>query len=201
MHYKCELENRFAKAMKLLDKKQCRELYELGEEHAQFDTIRVYFAYLLDREDITIQDVYEYQRRYRLPHNSFLLNVETAAKITAKLFLHYIQEIKMPDPSLGLALGEFYIAGTDYIYNMSEWIQKLSINERVQIIGEPKNPYDKKAVKVLTMEGEKLGYIPRARNAFPFYMIENGENLIGQIKRLEWTEEKFHIKVLLYAER
>lgn len=41
------------------------------------------------------------------------------------------------------------------------------------------NPYDAKALKIITSTGIKIGYVPRALNIFPYEMIDNGEKLIG----------------------
>jgi hypothetical protein len=40
-------------------------------------------------------------------------------------------------------------------------IRRCSVGQRVQIVHEPDNPYDKKALAVVTEDGETLGYIAR----------------------------------------
>lgn len=42
-----------------------------------------------------------------------------------------------------------------------ERTQGLILGERLLLMREPANPYDKNAVAVMTTDGQKLGYIPR----------------------------------------
>ncbi|MEA3521881.1 MAG: HIRAN domain-containing protein, partial [Campylobacterota bacterium] len=90
-------------------------------------------------------------------------------------------------------MGIFYIAGTQHVSNMSELFPTLKINDTVKLIREKENPYDAKAVKVITGNGEKLGYIPRNFNHFPAFMMDNEEILLGEIRKLQWEQERFSI--------
>ncbi len=119
----------------------------------------------------------------------------------AKLFVHYLQEIVLPDASLGIYMGEFYVTGTNFIENMSELIQSMKINDRVRIVAEANNPHDFRAVKVLTKDKVKIGYIPKNKNHFPSAMLQNGEKLFGQIKKVQWEQDEFIIKIMLFCKK
>ena len=198
IYYKTELQNEFKVLFELLTKKQCQKLIKKGSKHKEYPSIIQHFNQKLKEETLCIKDLKTYQDLYKLPSDTFLINLDIASETAAKLFIHYLQEIITPDRSLGICMGEFYITGTQYINDMSELIQELNINDQVQVVSEPKNPYDHKAVKVLTKDNVKLGYIPKSLNNFPSYMLENDEKLFGLIKRAQWREENFSIKVMLY---
>jgi hypothetical protein len=46
--------------------------------------------------------------------------------------------------------------------NYQRAIGRCSTGDAVQIVHEPDNPYDDCALAVVTMDGETIGYIPRA---------------------------------------
>jgi len=98
---------------------------------------------------------------HKLANQNLLLDQKKLVKVVTKLFLYYLKEIKLPNSSLGLCVGEFYLAGTQFIDNMGELIQSLNINDKVSLVHEKNNPYDKRAVKVQTTDNIKLGYIAR----------------------------------------
>ncbi|KAK9832021.1 hypothetical protein WJX84_009544 [Apatococcus fuscideae] len=45
------------------------------------------------------------------------------------------------------------------------WISKLEAEQPVEFRHEPDNPYDSNAVKILTLGGTHLGYVPRTETA------------------------------------
>ncbi len=196
-----DLNQEFSKLYKYLTKEQRNALIEQGSKHNEYSSIVGHFKHALEESEISIDDIVRYQSEVRIDNNAFLLNIDSAANCAAALFIHYVQEIMAPDSSLGIYMGMFYIAGTQYRNDISEVMQTLKINEKVQIVHEPKNPYDKKAIKVLSQKGEKLGYIPKFMNYFPYSMIDDGQQLIGQIKKLQWAQDEYKIKVMLYCQK
>jgi hypothetical protein len=180
--------------LKLLTK-----LAKKGVTHKEHKSMQKYFLAQIKNGDITESSVHSFMELYKLPNKSLLLTRKQLAQTVAELFYFYLKEIKLPDSSLGICLGEFYIAGTQYANNISELIQSLELNERVVLVLEEDNPYDAKAVKVSTSTNNKLGYIAKRLNHVPSYMLKNGENLFGVIKKLEWKNGSFDIKIMLYC--
>lgn len=196
-----DLNQQFSKLTKYLTKDQRSALKDQGCNHNEYSSIVEHFKHSLEESAISIEDIVRYQSEVRIDNNAFLLNTDSAANCAAALFIHYVQEVMTPDSSLGIYMGMFYIAGAQHISDMSEKIQLLKINDRVEVIHEPLNPYDSKALKIIASSGVKIGYIPKALNLFPYQMINNGENLIGQIKKLVWAENRYSIKVMLYCQK
>lgn len=196
-----DLNQEFSKLYKYLTKDQRDALIEQGSSHNEYSSIVGHFKHALEESDICIDDIVRYQSEVRIDNNVFLLNIDSAANCAAELFIHYLQDIMTPDSSIGIYMGMFYIAGTQHISDISEKIQLFNLNDRVEVIHESLNPYDPKALKIMTSTGIKIGYIPRALNIFPYEMINNGEKLIGQIKKLVWKENSYSIKVMLYCQK
>ena len=59
---------------------------------------------------------------------------------------------------------------------------ELHEGDRVQLILEPKNKYDAKAILVKNEAGHKLGYIPRVKNEVLYHLMDAGKYLFGIIK-------------------
>ncbi len=73
----------------------------------------------------------------------------------------------------------------------------LAVGDRLTLAREPDNPYDRRAVRI-DWRGEKLGYVPRARNAAIARRLDAGEPLSCRIGRLNpaadpWARLEFAI--------
>jgi hypothetical protein len=72
-----------------------------------------------------------------------------------------------------IRLEQYHIAGFQYHQGVrSEVFARLRRGEPLVLAREPDNPYDGKAVAVLTRHGEKLGYVPRSVNGIPASLID-----------------------------
>ena len=147
------------------------------------------FAFQIKKQNLNAKDVMDYINAYQLKEQKISLGPRALAKQCVGLFLYHLKEIILPDPEMGTQIGFFYIAGTAHVSNIEEFFESLQINETVSIVREENNPFDKRAIKVTTESGQKLGYIPKIHNHFPSQMIDNGSKLVGQVKKLRWKEE------------
>ena len=198
-HY--SLEESFKILHQDLDKELLYQLLKQGKKHKNYMDLVYYFKKEYKEERITLDTIDAFTTLYRLSTDTLYLHPKKIAKQVTKLFLYYLKNIKLPDMQLGVPMGEFYIAGTNYISDISEVMQKLQINERVKIISEKKNPYDKNAVKIISETDVKLGYLPKRFNNFPAYMLEYKVELFGIIKKLQWDVNSYNIKVILYIKQ
>lgn len=66
------------------------------------------------------------------------------------------------------------IAGTRYCDNQDVF-KKLEKNDPLLLKREADNKYDSNAIKVLTMDGEKLGYIPKRDNDIFCRLMDAGK--------------------------
>lgn len=66
------------------------------------------------------------------------------------------------------------IAGTRYVNNQNVF-KRLEKNVPLLLEREADNEYDSNAIKVLTMDGEKLGYIPKRDNDIFCRLMDAGK--------------------------
>lgn len=72
-------------------------------------------------------------------------------------------------------IDETYIAGCSYVnLNSDEYQTRFFENKPLNLVLEPENQYDKKAVRIEDSEHVKLGYIPRAVNDIPYRLLYGG---------------------------
>ena len=68
------------------------------------------------------------------------------------------------------------IAGTRYVNNQDVF-KRLEKNDPLLLEREADNKYDSNAIKVLTTDGEKLGYIPKRDNCIFSRLMDAGKIL------------------------
>ena len=56
---------------------------------------------------------------------------------------------------------KFYIAGVQHRPGAAKAIKDLKPGDDLNLVPEPENKYDPNAVKIETLEGEFLGYVPK----------------------------------------
>ena len=72
------------------------------------------------------------------------------------------------------------IAGTRYVDNQDVF-KRLEKNEPLLLEREADNEYDSNAIKVLTMDGKKLGYIPKRDNDIFCRLMDAGKILHARV--------------------
>lgn len=72
------------------------------------------------------------------------------------------------------------ITGTRYVDNQDVF-KRLEKNDPLLLEREADNKYDSNAVKVLTIDGEKLGYIPKRDNCIFSRLMDAGKILHARV--------------------
>ena len=72
------------------------------------------------------------------------------------------------------------IAGTRYVNNQDVF-KRLEKNDPLILEREADNKYDSNAIKVLTIDGEKLGYIPKRDNCIFSRLMDAGKILHARV--------------------
>lgn len=69
-------------------------------------------------------------------------------------------------------MAEFYIKAAGVTFDgRQEIIKKLKIGDKLRFQPEPTNPYDYHAVRIISEDGESIGYVPKERNEQIFQNI------------------------------
>lgn len=72
------------------------------------------------------------------------------------------------------------IAGTRYVDNQDVF-KRLEKNDPLLLEREADNKYDSNAIKVLTIDGKKLGYIPKSDNSIYARLMDSGKILNARV--------------------
>lgn len=92
------------------------------------------------------------------------------------------------------------VAGFQYHRGESIWAD-LRVGEGVNLVREPDNPFDPRAVRV-DWQGFKLGYVPRIDNAAICHLLDNGQVVTAEIVALRESDnpwDRIEFAVLLAA--
>ena len=81
------------------------------------------------------------------------------------------------------------INGAMHVESIHDRAANLQEGDRVQLILEPQNKYDEKAILVKNEKGQKLGYIPRVKNEVLYHLMDAGKYLFGIISSGEIGED------------
>ena len=72
-----------------------------------------------------------------------------------------------------MVVGTRFYGGADII------LRELNPGEKVSLVREPENPYDKRAIMVIDEDGRKVGYVPRHQNAILSSLMDAGKYIYG----------------------
>ena len=109
------------------------------------------------------------------------------------------QELHERGAERELLIQESPVAGFRYHDGESVW-SRLSAGDSIELLREPANPYDRRAVAVYWGES-KLGYVPRAANTACSQMLDRGERFTARIKRLRESPDPWKRVELSIAAR
>jgi hypothetical protein len=88
----------------------------------------------------------------------------------------------VPQVTARILLQSLPLAGFRYHEGKEIW-DELKVGDSLQLVREPDNPHDQKAVRV-DWHGHVLGYVPRAENSAVARQMDMGEKLEARIVKL-----------------
>jgi len=187
--------------LSISQKKALKNRPETFKEALQerFDEVVHTFEYDELRQVAFLEEMRDYKEHFLIEEESFYFSPKERAKCLVRLFLHYTTTRIEPDKQLGIALCEVHLAGTAYVKGIEEITQKMINGQRIVLQWEKENPYDKYAIKAITQEGQKLGYIPREKNRDFIYLLEQEYELFAVLKRVVWAKDRLDIKLIVYV--
>ena len=95
-------------------------------------------------------------------------------------------------------LFDTYVAGTTHIEGIEELAEHFNVEDRLEFFREPDNPYDSKAIVIKTVNGVKVGYVPKADNLIFSRLMDAGKLLFGKISGKEIKGKWVKIDIKLY---
>lgn len=108
-------------------------------------------------------------------------------------------ELAVPKPfEKDIFLFDTHIAGTSYIDGIEELEAHLNEDDKLDFFREPDNKYDKRAIVIKTIDGVKIGYVPRYDNAIFSRLMDAGKLLFGRISSKEGSGRWVRINIKVY---
>ena len=108
-------------------------------------------------------------------------------------------DIVIPQPfERDIFLFDTYVAGTTHIEGIEELEPHLKIEDKLEFFREPDNPYDNQAIVVKTVDGVKIGYIPKQDNVIFARLMDAGKLLFGRITEKEKKGKWVRIEMKIY---
>ena len=93
---------------------------------------------------------------------------------------------------------ECIIAGTTFIKNINEIDQKLEEGQVLDLKREANNKYDSLAIAIYTIDGDKIGYIPRDRNETLARLMDGGKWFYARVEEKERKGGWLKIDIQVY---
>jgi hypothetical protein len=110
--------------------------------------------------------------------------LQSFSTIFAGMTLPVIAKAQLPKGNL---LQTSPIAGFQYHQGEAIWAQ-LSQGATLQLIREPQNQYDTRAVRI-DFQGQKLGYLPKLDNAAVSQLLDRSEQVQAFVSGLKMSDD------------
>ncbi len=92
-------------------------------------------------------------------------------------------------------IPETRIAGTSHIENMDEIYASLSLGSKLTLVREPKNAFDRWAIRISDARGNKLGYVSADVNEIIARLMDGGKHVCARIVDKEVRDVWYIIQI------
>ena len=93
------------------------------------------------------------------------------------------------------------IAGSFYVDDIEDLVDKIDTGSKLKFVREPDNKYDKLAIHVKDPDGNKLGYVPRDDNPILARLMDAGKMIYGTIKEIDNSGDSYiDIRMEIYMD-
>lgn len=90
-----------------------------------------------------------------------------------------------------------HVAGTSHC-DLDEVEKEINVADILLFKREPDNQYDSLAILIFDQSGNKLGYVPRAKNEVIARLMDAGKLLFGKLETKEWKDSWLKLGVRVY---
>ena len=107
--------------------------------------------------------------------------------------------LDLPKPfERDIYLFDTYVAGTTHIEGIEKIGESLKDDDRLVFYREPENEHDPQAIRIETLEKEKIGYVPRQDNVIFSRLMDAGKVLFAKVVEKEMRGKWLKIKIKIY---
>lgn len=116
-----------------------------------------------------------------------------------KYIIKYYSIHNLPKPvERFIFLLETTVAGTTRIKDIDKIIDSLNIRDDLILYREPDNPNDKHAIRIETINKEKIGYVPRQNNVVISRLMDAGKKIVAEVTEIESRGNWFRILFAIF---
>lgn len=123
-----------------------------------------------------------------LPFDPSLLALLNGSFGKDGLALPFVQEI---------FLMECHVAGTSHC-DLDEVEKEIKVSDILVFKREPENKHDDLAILIFDQLGNKLGYVPRAKNEVLARLMDASKLLFGKLETKEWLGSWLKLDIRVY---
>lgn len=107
--------------------------------------------------------------------------------------------LDLPKPfERDIYLFDSHVAGTSHIDNIESIGEQLKDGDRLVFYREPDNETDPQAIRIETLNKEKIGYVPRQDNIIFSRLMDAGKVLFAKVVEKELLGKWLKIKIKIY---
>lgn len=128
-----------------------------------------------------------------------LVNTGTAGGMLA--LLHGEGGLSIPVPfARSIRLLDSFVTGTFFVKGIESLAQKLREGDRLTLLREPDNRYDRYAIVVKDGAGNKLGYIPRKNNIVLANLMDAGKSIYATLTGKSSAYSSVNLSIGIFME-
>jgi len=92
------------------------------------------------------------------------------------------------------------IAGSYYVDDIHDLLDKITIGSKLRFVREPDNKYDELAILVKDQDNNKLGYVPREKNPILARLMDAGKNIYGTVMTINNDDDYTNIEMEIFMD-
>lgn len=107
-----------------------------------------------------------------------------------------------PSQKRDIFLHKTFVAGTSHTENIKDVYETIQLKDVVRLCREPDNDFDEKAIRVETLDGNKIGYVPRWDNPVLSNLMDARKLLFAIVedKSIKEPYRNFTISIYMHEE-
>lgn len=126
-------------------------------------------------------------------------NIVTTSNKESSLLrlIHNVPDIPKPFEK-DIYLFDTYIAGTTHIIGIEELEPSLKVDDKLEFFRDVDNVHDNEAIEIRTLDGIKIGYVPRKDNIIFARLMDAGKVLFAKISNKEIKGNWVRVDIKIY---
>lgn len=93
---------------------------------------------------------------------------------------------------------ECEVVGIKFVDNWQERLADIENGSVLSLEHESDNEHDRNAIAVINSQGDRIGYLPKTRNAAIAYLFDNGRRMKARVFEIKKTGWKPNVKVHVF---